>query len=83
MADELSPAGGTLETALELAGTIARRAPIAVSRIKKSVDFAMEHTMEEGLLYENRGIALLCGTRDKQEGAEAFIEKRSPVFQNH
>ena len=82
LADQLAPDGGSLETALELARTIAQRAPIAVSQIKKSVDFAMEHPLEEGLVYENRGIALLCGTRDKQEGADAFVEKRPPVFRN-
>ena len=82
LADELAPAGGSLDAALELAQTIARRAPIAVAQIKKSVACAMEHGLEEGLRFENRGIALLCGTGDKQEGAQAFVEKRPPVFRN-
>ena len=71
-----------VNAALELAQTIARRAPIAVAQIKKSVACAMEHGLEEGLRFENRGIALLCGTGDKQEGAQAFVEKRPPVFRN-
>lgn len=84
LADQLGPAGGgSLETALEMARVIAHRAPIAVARIKKSVEYAMEHCLDEGIVYENRGISLLCGTRDKQEGASAFVEKRPPQFQNH
>lgn len=82
LADELSAEGGSLEAALNLAKTIAGQAPIAVSCIKKSVHFAMEHPIEEGIIFENHGIAMLCETKDKAEGAKAFLEKRPPVFRN-
>ena len=80
LADQLSLAGGCLNAARELAQVIAQRAPLAVACIKKSVDYAMEHSLEDGLSYENRGIGFLCETQDKQEGAAAFIEKRAPHF---
>lgn len=51
-----------------------------MTRIKKSVAYAMDHPLQRGLAFENQGIALLCETEDKQEGASAFIQKRSPIF---
>lgn len=81
LADELAPGGQCLEQALSMAHTIARRAPIAVAQIKKSVAFSMGHSLRDGLAFENQGISILCGTRDKQEGACAFTEKRDADFQ--
>lgn len=83
LADELAPAGSSLTAALGLARTIAQRAPIAVTQVKKSISYAMDHSVDDGILFENQGIYMLCGTADKQEGADAFVEKRSPVFHNH
>lgn len=80
LADELAPTGTCLQATQDMAHTIARRAPIAVAQIKKSVAYAMDHPLERGLAFENRGIALLCETQDKQEGATAFIQKRPPEF---
>lgn len=80
LADEAAPAGQCLQVAQNMARTIAKRAPIAVAQIKKSVTYAMDHPLQRGLNFENRGIALLCDTEDKQEGAVAFTQKRPPVF---
>ena len=81
LADEAAPAGKCLQSAQDMARTIAQRAPIAVTQIKKSIAYAMDHSLQRGLSFENRGIALLCETQDKQEGAAAFTQKRPPVFQ--
>lgn len=80
LADETAPAGKYLQAAQNMAHTIAQRAPMAVAQVKKSVSYAMDHPLERGLSFENRGIALLCDTQDKQEGAAAFVQKRAPVF---
>lgn len=82
LADALAPRGGGLAAAQEMARTIARRAPMAVARVKQSVAYAMEHGIEDGLEFENRGITLLCATDDKREGADAFLAKREPEFHN-
>lgn len=80
LAEELAPAGHCLQAAMDMARTIAQRAPMAVAQIKKSVSYAMDHSLEKGLSFENRRIALLCETQDKQEGAAAFVQKRTAVF---
>lgn len=80
LADETAPAGQCLQTAQAMARIIAQKAPAAVAQVKKSTAYAMEHTLEDGLAFENQGVALLCETQDKQEGAMAFVQKRPPVF---
>jgi enoyl-CoA hydratase len=68
------------ETAIELADTIARNAPIAVQSCKKAVDdmfgMADSEAREVELVFYNRCI----DTEDRLEGVRAFNEKRPPRF---
>ncbi len=76
------PAGSLMETALEAARTIAGFSAPAVMIAKEAVDRAMETTLAEGLLFEQRLFYSLFATEDQKEGMAAFIEKRQPSFKN-
>ncbi len=65
---------------LELAGKIAEKSPIALQMVKEAVKFASKSNLDEGLRREIDLFALCFSTEDKQEGVNAFLEKRKPVF---
>jgi len=70
-----------LDEATTLARQLAAQAPLAIEMAKHAVDMGMETTLEQGLLIESRNSLLLKRTADYIEGAAAFKEKRTPVFQ--
>jgi enoyl-CoA hydratase/carnithine racemase len=72
-----------LDNAVELAGVVARRPPIAVRLGKQAVLAAEETAMTAGLEHERRLYELAMATEDRGEGMTAFIEKRKPEFKGH
>lgn len=60
---------------------IAAQAPLAVQRIKKSVNLSGEIGLEEGCDYDSQGFSVLLGTDDVTEGTQAFAEDREPQFE--
>lgn len=66
--------------ALSLAREIATKPPLSVRMAKEAVLKAFDTTLEAGLDYERRCLALLFGTEDAREGMAAFLEKRRPVY---
>ena len=69
-----------LPRALELAETIASRAPIAVETAKANLAAAANMPLEQAVTYE-RDIQTVCfATADAAEGRAAFAEKRAPRF---
>ncbi len=77
---EVTPPDVTIARAVELAGTIAQRAPVAVRLAKEAVLEAEQNTLAAGLAFERRAYAYLFSTDDMQEGVAAFREKRRPQF---
>ena len=69
-----------LDGALELAGRIARRPPIAARLAKQAVLAADETGLAAGLGVERRLYELAMATEDRIEGMDAFLEKRRPEF---
>ncbi|MBZ5740986.1 enoyl-CoA hydratase/isomerase family protein [Nocardioides mangrovi] len=66
--------------ALELAATIAARAPIAVETAKVNLRAATAMSEDHALEYE-RDLQTICfATEDAAEGRRAFAEKRAPEF---
>lgn len=74
------PASSWLEDAKALARTIAEKAPVAARVATESVDAAWNTTLDAGLEFERRSFYLLFATEDKEEGVNAFVEKRKPDF---
>ena len=69
-----------MERAMELAGTLANRAPVALAEGKRVVDDGIETSLAAGLTFEQRVLGGLYATGDGKEGIAAFIEKRRPEF---
>jgi enoyl-CoA hydratase/carnithine racemase len=69
-----------LEAALELAGVVASRPPLAVRLGKQAVLAADETPLGAGLAQERRLYELAMATEDRVEGMTAFLEKRKPEF---
>lgn len=80
LCDVLAEEGEALSEAIKLAQKICRAAPQAVQAIKKLVNDGMETDQEAAIELEAQAFGKLCLTRDKNEGVNAFFEKRKPVF---
>jgi enoyl-CoA hydratase len=70
------PAAALLDTALEVAGTIAGMPPLAAIAVKEMVNAAFELPLAEGIRFERRLFQVLAATEDTAEGMRAFDEKR-------
>jgi enoyl-CoA hydratase len=70
-----------LQEAVKLASTVAEMGPVAVKMAKEAVLKAFDSTLEEGLHFERKNFYLLFASQDQQEGMQAFMEKRKPLFQ--
>jgi enoyl-CoA hydratase/carnithine racemase len=69
-----------LDAAMELAGVVAARPPLAVRFAKQAVLAADESPLSAGLEQERRLFELAMATEDRVEGMTAFVEKRKPEF---
>jgi enoyl-CoA hydratase/carnithine racemase len=78
--NRVAPRDGWLDSALELAGVVAQRPPLAVRFAKQAVLAADETPLAAGLEQERRLFELAMATEDRVEGMTAFIEKRPPEF---
>lgn len=88
-ADEAAQAGlvnrvvdpeALLPTALEIAGAIAKRGPVAIRFALEAVQRGLDGTLEEGSGLEAALFGLLWTTEDMREGTSAFLQKRPPDF---
>lgn len=70
----------TVSRALAIATLIASKPPLAARMAKEAVLKAHEVGLEQGLHAERRAFCQLFATEDKQEGVNAFLEKRKPAF---
>ncbi|RJT18088.1 2,3-dehydroadipyl-CoA hydratase PaaF [Buttiauxella izardii] len=74
------PAALTMEYAQKLAARIAQHAPLALQAAKTALRQAHELSLTQGLQQERQLFTLLAATEDRQEGINAFLEKRPAVF---
>lgn len=80
ISSQVCPTALTVQYALELAEKIAQQAPLAIRAIKQSLKSIHEVTLSQGLKLERQHFVWLAATQDRQEGIEAFLEKRKPKF---
>ena len=78
--DKVVPAEILMDEARRLAGAIAAQAPLAVQKSKEVMRHADEQALLSGLRLEVEGFLALFGTRDREEGMRAFLEKRTATF---
>jgi len=65
----------------DLAASMADKGPVALEHAKKAVRAASRMGLDEGLDYESELFVGLFATRDKDEGIDAFLEGREPVWE--
>jgi len=65
---------------MEIANRIAEKSPIALRLAKEAVRLASRSNLDEGLRREVDLFALCFSSEDKDEGVEAFLEKRKAEF---
>jgi enoyl-CoA hydratase len=80
LVDAVVPHESLLSRVTEVAQTIAARAPLAVSAIKRAIVRGRDASLAAALEIEAASFASLFGTADQREGMRAFLEKRPPAF---
>ncbi len=80
LAAEVTPSGESLNRSLVLAERISRKSPLAVAQAKEVLLKSFETPLSAGLDYERKAFVMLAGSRDRNEGIQAFFEKRKPNF---
>jgi E-phenylitaconyl-CoA hydratase len=74
------PADRLLDESLDLARTIAAKAPLAVRAVKFLLRFEGTLPVEDAETAEHLVWGLLAQTNDRVEGRRAFLEHRAPKF---
>jgi enoyl-CoA hydratase len=80
LVNRLTPEGGALDGALELAATIAANGPLAVAVTKQIATSSRDWSSAEGWQKQSELMMPVFVSEDAQEGATAFAEKRAPVW---
>lgn len=74
------PADKLEEATMEMAEKLAQRSPMTSKAIKMLVNRGMQVDVYTGLMLEKGALAAHASTEDRQEGFNAFLEKRKPDF---
>ncbi|WP_063022962.1 enoyl-CoA hydratase [Nocardia niwae] len=82
LVSRIVPAAELLDTALEVAETIASMSLPVAMIAKEAVNRSFETTLAEGLRFERRVFHSLFAIEDQKEGMNAFVEKRPAKFTN-
>lgn len=80
LVNQVVPADQLMQAAIELAVTIAQKAPLAIAIAKKAVYEGLERTPREGNELEMSYFGEAVGTDDRREGTSAFLQKRAPTW---
>jgi len=80
LVEKVTPVGGVMDAAMELAVKIAKRGPLGVATAKRVLNRTRDMALQPGLELESDFWANLTATEDMKEGAKAFIEKRKPEY---
>ena len=64
----------------KLSESLAKKAPLALAAIKRTINEGSEGDINMGLEYELAEFIKLFSTEDQKEGMKAFLEKRQPNF---
>ena len=80
LANACVPAERVVPTALQLAGGLAKAAPLGIRAAKRAVQAAFENSLRSALHDERAAFRNLLATADGREGVAAFNEKRKPTW---
>lgn len=82
LVDEVFPDAELRASAHNLAVTIASKPQAAIRMIKQAVHQGMQVDMDKAIRHEAELFGMCFATRDKQEGMDAFFEKRTPQWED-
>jgi enoyl-CoA hydratase len=80
LVEEVTEPAALLDRAMQLAGTVASRSPVAVTAAKEATRAALSLPLDDGLKLESALFQLCFSSADKAEGVRAFLEKRAAEF---
>jgi enoyl-CoA hydratase/carnithine racemase len=80
MVNKVVPGDKLMDEALATARKIASNAPVSARQAKKSMDKAMDLDRVNGYAFEIEAYNRTVVTEDRQEGINAFNEKRKPNY---
>lgn len=80
IADKVVPDAQHMDEVKKIATTIASKAPLAIKGTKKVINRAQESLLLSGLRLEVEEFLKLFGTADREEGMDAFHQKREAKF---
>jgi enoyl-CoA hydratase len=80
LVNRLTPEGGALDGALELASVIADNGPLAIAATKQLARGTVDWTTDEAWQKQAAIVPPVFVSEDAREGATAFAEKRKPVW---
>lgn len=78
--NKVVPADQLEEETMALANKLAEKSPLALQMGKQSFYGMSDMEFGKALEYSNETFAALCVTEDAQEGVDAFLGKRKPVW---
>ncbi|UCE86598.1 MAG: enoyl-CoA hydratase/isomerase family protein [Deltaproteobacteria bacterium] len=70
-----------LDAAIRVGETIATRGPLAVAAAKRVMQAGQDANVEVAHALEQSAFGAVFATADREEGIEAFLEKREPKFE--
>lgn len=82
LVEEVVSRGAARDTALALAEKVGRQSPCSVTACKTLVQAARHAPPAANLIHERELFIKLFDTQDQREGVQAFLEKRTPQWQN-
>jgi enoyl-CoA hydratase/carnithine racemase len=82
LVEEVVAKGSARDTALALAEKVGRQSPVAVTACKTLVQAARHAPPAANLIHERELFIKLFDSEDQREGVQAFLQKRTPQWQN-
>lgn len=80
LVNRICPAAELGDATLATALAIRANAPIATAQAKKAITHGMQMDVRTGMFFEIEAYGRLIPTADRQEGINAFVEKRPAAF---
>jgi enoyl-CoA hydratase len=80
LVNRLTPPGGAVDAALELAATLAKNGPLGLRAAKKILQEQWDWSTGEMWAKQGEIAGPVMASEDAKEGASAFKEKREPVW---
>ena len=80
LVNKVVPLKDLMAEAVKLARLLASKSPTALQLCLEAVNRGCEMALDEGLEYEATLFAMAVASGDAQEGTQAFLEKRTPVW---